>query len=110
MFGIINITFEKNSKSLNILNICVDNKSSILYKEDLKTIDDMVVLNYLESFSCIVDGSEMEYIDTKLIEGDYCNLSITYIDGSKKEYSGKVNYPVNFEAFESLNQKLINEV
>ncbi len=107
MMGVKNITFEKNGKSLNIY---ISNKSKILYKDISKTIDSNVVFKYLESLFSIIDDWKKEYIDTKTIDEEYWNLSITYVDDSKKEYHGKSNYPSNFEAFERLNQKLINEV
>ena len=45
-----------------------------------------------------------------MIDGINWDLSIIYYDGNKKEYRGRANYPNNFEAFERLNKKLINEV
>ena len=45
-----------------------------------------------------------------MIDGSSWSLSIIYSNGNKKEYSGKSSYPNNFEAFERLNQKLIDEV
>lgn len=107
MIGIKDITFEKNGKRLNIH---ISNKSKISYKDISKTIDNSVVFQYLSSLFSIVDSWKKEYIDTKTIDGEYWVLSITYIDDSKKEYYGKSNYPSNFEAFERLNQRLINEV
>lgn len=107
MIDIKSITFEKNGKSLNIY---ISNKSEIMYKDFLKTIDNSVVFRYLESLFSIIGSWQMEYIDTKIIDGDNWKLSITYRDGSKKEYYGKADYPTNFEALERLNQKLINEV
>lgn len=110
MIGVKNITFEKNGISLNIYISDIGNKSKILYKDISRTIDDNVVFKYLESLFCIIYSWEEEYIDTRTIDGNYWNLSITYLDDSKKEYYGKANYPNNFEAFERLNQKLIEEV
>lgn len=107
MIGIKNITFEKNGKSLNIY---ISNQSKIIYKDISITIDNNVIFKYLESLFSIIDSWQMEYIDTKTIDGDNWKLSIVYIDDSKKEYYGKANYPTNFEAFERLNQKLIDEV
>lgn len=87
MIGVKNVTFEKNGKSLNIY---ISNKSKILYKDISKTIDNNVIFKYLESLFCIIDGWKMEYINTKAIDGDYWNLSITYIDLS----SGKILNPI----------------
>ena len=66
-----------------------------------------VIFKYLELLFNIIDNWQEKYIDTKIIDGDYWKLSITYIDDSKKEFYGKSNYPTNFEAFERLNQNLI---
>ena len=67
-------------------------------------------VEYLRNLFCIIDSWNKEYINTKMIDGSSWSLSIIYSNGNKKEYSGKSSYPNNFEAFERLNQKLINEV
>lgn len=107
MLGIKSITFEKNGKSLNLY---ISDKSVITYKDISKVIDNNIVFKFLESFFSIIDSWQREYINPKIIDGEYWNLSITYMNDSKKEYYGRANYPSNFEAFERLNQKLINEV
>lgn len=102
--GVKSIIFERNDESLKIY---ISNKSKILYKDISKTIDNNVIFKYLELLFNIIDNWQEKYIDTKIIDGDYWKLSITYIDDSKKEFYGKSNYPTNFEAFERLNQNLI---
>ena len=44
-----------------------------------------------------------------MIDGDIWELSISYKNGNIVEYKGRSNYPLNFEAFERLNEKLISE-
>jgi len=107
MVDIKSIEYENNEKKL-IINI--SDKIQILYKDILNIIDDQLLFKYLENLFCIIDDWEKEYINTKMIGGNNWKLSIAYMNGNKKEYSGKSSYPTNFEAFERLNQKLINEV
>lgn len=107
MIGIKSIIFKENSRSL-IINI--NNKSEIQYNNILKEINNEIVFKYLKSLFSIIDDWQKEYINTKIIDGDNWRLSIVYVDDSKKEYYGKSNFPINFEAFKRLNQKLIDEV
>lgn len=107
MIGIKNIIYERNNETFII---SIDNESKIQYNDILKSIDNKFVFKYLDSLYRIIDNWEKEYIDTKIIDGDSWKLSIIYINGNKKEYRGKSSYPTNFEAFERLNQKLIDEV
>lgn len=107
MIYIKSIVYENNDQNL-IINI--RDKSQILYKDILNIIDNQLISKYLENLFCIIDDWEEEYINIKMINGNNWKLSIVYTNGNKKEYSGKSSYPTNFEAFERLNQKLINEV
>ncbi len=107
MVGVSRIIYEKNSEKL-IINI--KNECKIQYKDVLKSIDNKLVFKYLESLYCIIDDWQKEYVNPSIIDGDSWKLSIIYINGKKKEYYGKSGYPTNFEAFESLNRKLIDEV
>ena len=75
-----------------------------------KTINNEIIFKYLTSLFSIINNWENEYVDTKIIDGETWKLSITYLDGYKKEYLGKSKLPFNFEALERLNKKLINEV
>lgn len=107
MIGIRSIIYEKNSQFL-IVNIA--NKSEIFYKGISIVVDNNLIFEYLKSLFCIIDDWKNEYVNTRIIDGDNWKLSIVYTSGNKKEYNGKSNYPNNFEAFERLNQKLIQEV
>lgn len=107
MKGIKSIIYEIDAESL-IINI--GEKIQIEYKDILKIISKEKTLEYLKSLFHIIDSWEKEYINIKTIDGSSWKLSIIYFDGNKKEYSGRSSYPNNFEAFERLNQKLIDEV
>jgi len=108
VIGVKCIIYEKNNKSLII---SINNEESKIQNNDiLKSIDNKFVFKYLDSLYRIIDDWQKEYIDTRIIDGDSWKLSITYINGSKREYYGKSSYPTNFEALERLNQKLIDEV
>ena len=108
VIGVKCIIYEKNNRSL-VINI--NNEESKIQNNDIsKSIDNKLVFKYLDSLYRIIDGWQKEYIDTRIIDGDSWKLSITYINGSRREYYGKSSYPTNFEALERLNQKLIDEV
>lgn len=107
MIGVKSIIYEKNNQRLII---SINNESKIQYNDILKAIDNILVFKYLDSLYRIINDWEKEYINTRIIDGDHWKLSITYINGNKKEYYGKANYPTNFEALERLNQTLIDEV
>lgn len=107
MIGIKSIIFEKNN---NRLIIDINNESKITYKDICKIVDNKLIYKYLEGLFSIIGSWQQEYIDISLIDGDHWKLDINYIDGNTKEYSGRSSYPTNFEAFERLNQRLIDEV
>ena len=107
MIGVKYIIYENNNKSLTI---STNNEESIIKNNDiLESIDNTLVFKYLDSLYRIIDDWKKEYIDTRIIDGDSWKLSIIYVSGNKREYYGKSSYPTNFEAFERLNQKLIDE-
>lgn len=107
MKGIKNIVYKINNQAL-IINI--GEKNQIEYKDILGTVSQEKIFEYLENFFGIIDNWDKEYINTSMIDGINWDLSIIYYDGNKKEYRGRAKYPNNFEAFERLNQKLINKV
>ena len=101
------IIYENNGQSL-VINI--GEKSQIIYKDISSIISEEKTLEYLRNLFCIIDNWNKEYINTKMIDSSIWKLSINYSNGNKKEYIGKASYPNNFEAFERLNQSLIDEV
>lgn len=107
MIGIESIIYEINSQSL-VINI--DEKSQIEYRGISSIISKEKTLEYLEKLFCIIDNWDKEYINTNMVDGSSWKLCISYSNGDKKEYRGRSSYPNNFEAFERLNQELINEV
>ncbi len=107
LIGVKCIIYEKNNKKLII---SINKESKIQYNDILKTINNTLVFKYLESLYRIIDKWQKEYINTGIIDRANWKLSILYTNGSKREYYGKSSYPTNFEAFERLNQKLIDEV
>ena len=107
MIDVQSVIFERNNQSLIIH---IGNESKVSYKDISKIVDKEEIFKYLESLFRIIDHWEEEYIDTKIIDGDDWRLSIVYLDGKKKEYYGKAEFPTNFEALERLSQKLVYEV
>ena len=104
--NINSIVYEKDNYKF-IINV---NECKIQYANTLKVVDQKMVFDYLNSLYGLICEWKDEYINSHMIDGEYWNLSIIFNDGSKKEYRGKASYPYNFDAFESLNQKLIDEV
>lgn len=107
MKGIKNVIYENNGQTL-FINI--NGKSQIIYKDISGIISEEETLDYLIKLFWIIDSWKEVYNNPMIIDGGNWKLSIIYFNGKKKEYSGKANYPDNFEALERLNQKLINEV
>lgn len=93
-----------------ILSINIGEKSQIKYGNILSVISKEKLFKYLEELLCIIVNWDDEYINTNVIDGSNWKLSIIYFNDNKKEYRGKSSFPNNFEAFESLNQKLIKDV
>lgn len=106
MKGIKSIIYEIDGQTLSIN---IGEKSQIKYKDISIIISEEKTFEYLRNLFCIIDSWNKEYIDTRMIDGSSWNLYIIYSNGNKKQYSGKSSYPNNFEAFERLNQKLIDE-
>lgn len=107
MKGIKSIIYEIDGQYL-IIN--TGDKSQIKYKDISSIINEEKTFEYLRNLFCIIDSWKKEYINNKIIDGRSWNLSIIYSNGTKREYIGKSSYPNNFEVFERLNQKLIDEV
>ena len=101
------IIYEINGQTLSI---GIGEKIQIKYKDISSVISEERFFKYLEKFFGIIDNWDKEYINTNVIDGNNWKLSIIYSNGNKKEYRGKSSYPNNFEAFERLNQELIDEV
>lgn len=102
------IIYEINGQTL--LSIDIGEKIQIKYKDISSVISEEKFFKYLEKFFGIIDNWDKEYINTNVIDVNNWKLSIIYSNGNKKEYRGKSSYPNNFEAFERLNQELIDEV
>lgn len=101
------IIYENNNQTL-IINIGY--KNEIKYKDILGTLSNEKIYEYLKNLFCVINNWNPVYINNYVIDGGGWKLSILYDNGKKKEYSGKADYPSNFEVFEMLNQKLIEEV
>lgn len=107
MKSIKNIIYEIDG---NTLFINISEKVQIKYKDISSIICEKEILEYLINLFCIIDEWNREYINKKNIDGSNWRLSIIYYNGNKEEYVGQSSYPNNFEAFERLNQKLIDKV
>ncbi len=107
MFDIKSIEYENNG---HVFIINISDSSEVLYKNISVKISNDLVFKYIENLYSIIDDWEEEYINLNIIDGGSWKLYINYSNGNKKVYSGKASYPSNFEAFERLNQKLIEVI
>ena len=107
MKDIKTIIYENNDQTL-IINI--DDKNKILYKDITKIVNDELIFKYLISLFSIIANWKDEYINTQTIDGNNWKLCMIFKNNTKKEYKGHAVYPINFEAFEEITQKLIYEV
>lgn len=107
MKGIKSIIYEIDGKTLSIN---IGEKCQIKYKDITSIISEEMFFEYLRNLFSIIDNWNKEYINTIIIDSGNWKLSIIYTNGNKREFIGKSSYPNNFEAFERLNQKLIDEV
>lgn len=107
MKDIKSIIYEINNRTLSIN---IGEKNIIKYNNILNIISEEKIFEYLMNLFRIIYNWNEKYIDISVIDGNNWKLSIIYSNGNKKEYIGKSSYPNNFEAFERLNRKLIDEV
>ena len=103
MLGIKNITYESKNGVFH-LNV---NEKTLSYMSVKQEINQNTIFNYLERLFRIIDMWQEEYSSSNVIGGDSWQLLIDYTDGRIKKYSGYSNLPSNFEAFERLNQDII---
>lgn len=105
MTDIKKIIFELNR---NTLIIDIGTKCEITYQNISKEVDKKIIYNYVENLLLITDNWQSEYNDLTVIDGNMWKLSIHYMDHSTV-YSGKALLPDNFDTFERLNSKLLEE-
>ena len=103
MLGIKSITYENKNGVFNI-NV---NEKMISYMNTKQEISENTIFKYLERLFRIIDIWQEEYPSSNVISGDSWKLLIDYTDGRTKKYSGHSNLPLNFEAFQRLNQDII---
>ena len=107
MMGLKNIIFEKNNKyfSIEIDEIC-----KLSYSGVSVIVDRQLMYEYLNAFIKIVSSWKEEYTNYTTNDFQKWNLTIIFLNGKQKHYCGYSDFPSNFEMFEFLNQKLIDEV
>ena len=106
MFDIYHIIYKRRSEFLllDILN------HEFSFMDQTLKLNEKIISNYLRKLFLIIDRWQAKYVRTDILDGDSWEFSIHYKDGSFTTYSGHSSFPVNFEAFERLNQILIHEV
>lgn len=80
------------------------------YSNTIDNVNDELVINYFDRLFRIIDGWKEEYIDNTGIDGVEWKLQITYKDGEKRQYTGKNDFPNNFEYLDEIKNEIINKM
>ena len=93
-----NVVRYYNTKSVNALDNPI-----------IKEIDNEMPKEFLDQLFRIIDGWENEYINSNFLDGIEWQLEIKYQDNEVLYYSGKNDFPDNFEYLDRLKYKLLND-
>ena len=93
-----NVVRYYNTKSVNALDNPI-----------IKDIDNEMAKEFLDQLFRIIDGWENEYINSNFLDGIEWQLEIKYQDNEVLYYSGKNDFPDNFEYLDRLKYKLLND-
>lgn len=93
-----NVVRYYNTKSVNALDNPI-----------IKEIDNEMAKEFLDQLFRIIDGWENEYINSNFLDGTEWQLEIKYQDNEVLYYSGKNDFPDNFEYLDRLKYKLLND-
>lgn len=93
-----NVVRYYNTKSVNALDNPI-----------IKEIDNEMAKEFLDQLFRIIDGWENEYINSNFLDGIEWQLEIKYQDNEVLYYSGKNDFPDNFEYLDRLKYKLLND-
>lgn len=92
-----------------------ENTSSFGYainknKSKVDNINNKLVTQFIDDLYRVIDGWQSSYEDSNLIDRTEWNLQIIYRDGKIQSYSGRNNFPSNFEYLEKINSKLMDNI
>lgn len=92
-----------------------ENTSSFGYainknKSKADNINNKLVMKFVDDLYRVIDSWESNYEDSNLIDGTEWNLQIIYRDGKIQSYSGRNNFPSNFEYLEKIKRELIDNI
>lgn len=76
----------------------------------IEIIDDELVIEYFDNLFRIIDEWKHKYEDNSMIDGIGWQLQIIYKNGKIKQYSGKNDFPINFEYIDNIKNKMINKI
>ena len=93
-----NVVRYYNTKSVNALDNPI-----------IKEIDNEMAKEFLDQLFRIIDDWESEYINSNFLDGFEWQLEIKYQDNEVLYYSGKNDFPDNFEYLDRLKYKLLND-
>lgn len=97
----------------NLENIYELTYPDINEKDGYKTkeIKKELAEEYFDKLFRLINRWEKHYENTKdvIMDGTQWKLQIEYINGEIREYTGKNEFPYNFEDLEEINKALINE-
>ena len=111
MYKIKNLPYSDSYFMLEI----TQNGNILGYKDNMKiikkeNIDDKIIEEYLDKLIRVIDDWKEKYENQNVIDGTVWDLQVNFKDGTKKYYTGKNNFPYNFEYLNRLNNELINKI
>lgn len=75
-----------------------------------ENINNKLVIQFIDDLFRIIDDWKSNYENSNLIDGTEWNLQIMYRNGKIQSYSGRNNFPNNFECIEKIKSKLIDSI
>lgn len=73
-------------------------------------INNKLVTQFIDDLYRAIDGWESNYENGNVVDGTEWNLQIIYINGKIQGYSGRNNFPSNFEYIEKIKRELIDNI
>lgn len=96
-------------KDKNVVRYYNTKSANVLDNPIIKEIDNNILKEFLDQLFRIIDGWENEYINSNFLDGTEWQLEIKYQDNEVIYYSGKNDFPDNFEYLDRLKYKLLND-
>lgn len=75
-----------------------------------ENVDNKIIGEYLDKLIRVIDDWKEKYENQYVIDGIEWNLQINFQDGTKRYFTGKNDFPDNFEYLNKVNNELINKI